>query len=264
MCAERAIQSDEEGSTSQTQLIANPNGLDAGGIDLFQLPSCRRVSRLPSDKDVQTGMVMALSILKPAENSKLLLVSGYESGHVLVHEGTCTESGEWKWRKLLCNQPHTQPVLATDADPRSSYFITSSADATIARFEVPLDRIIQAKPQRTVDTKHAGQQDIKIRDDGKIFATAGWDKRVRVYSAKTMKELAVLKWHQEGCYAVAFAETLERNTSCDHDLGLQQDNSSLTKSTLALLKSERDNKAQKTHWLAAGGKDGKISLWDIY
>jgi len=30
------------------------------------------------------------------------------------------------------------------------------------------------------------------------------------------------------------------------------------------VKEERDRKAKTTHWLAAGSKDGKISLWDIY
>lgn len=264
MCEESAAQNDDGEPTSQTQLIANPNGLDAGGVDLFQLPSCRRVSRLPSDKDVQTGMVMALSILRMTDTSKLLLISGYESGHVLVHEGSHAGTSEWKWRRLLCNQPHTQPVLAIDTDPNSGYFLTSSADALVAKFEIPRDKMLHAKPQKTINTKHAGQQDIKIRDDGKIFGTAGWDNRIRVYSTKTMKELAVLKWHQEGCYAVAFAQVLESSTSHDYTRTLQRSDSSLNKNTLDLLKSERDNKARRTHWLAAGGKDGKISLWDIY
>ena len=35
-------------------------------------------------------------------------------------------------------------------------------------------------------------------------------------------------------------------------------------SALEVIKHQRIIKAQRTHWLAAGGKDGKISLWDIY
>merc|ERR1712000_759487 len=45
-------------------------------------------------------------------------------------------------------------------------------------------------------TKHAGQQGLTVRSDG----------RMRVYSTKTLKELAVLKWHKEGCYSVALAD----------------------------------------------------------
>jgi len=30
------------------------------------------------------------------------------------------------------------------------------------------------------------------------------------------------------------------------------------------IQQQRSQKAQLTHWLAAGSKDGKITLWDIY
>ncbi|KIW36180.1 ASTRA-associated protein 1 [Exophiala oligosperma] len=59
----------------------------------------------------------------------------------------------------------------------------------------------QTDSSSSIKTKHAGQQGLSSRSDGKIFATAGWDARVRVYSTRTMRELAVLQWHQQGCYA---------------------------------------------------------------
>lgn len=118
------------------------------------------------------------------------------------------------------------------------------------------------KPIKICQTKHSGQQGLRIRSDGKIFATAGWDARVRVYSAKTMRELAVLKWHKIGCYATAFAQTDVINSEpeiTDIDGG----DRNLTKRKNSVQQT-RDEKAQTTHWLAAGSKDGKISLWDIY
>ncbi|KAH6698929.1 WD repeat-containing protein, partial [Verticillium dahliae] len=70
-----------------------------------------------------------------------------------------------------------------------------------------------AQPARALPrrghTKHSGQQSLRFRDDGRVFATGGWDAMVRVYSGKTMKEVAVLKWHEVGCYAVAFAGVLK-------------------------------------------------------
>lgn len=30
------------------------------------------------------------------------------------------------------------------------------------------------------------------------------------------------------------------------------------------VQQQRDEKARMTHWLAAGSKDGKVSLWDVY
>ncbi|RTE77107.1 hypothetical protein BHE90_008418 [Fusarium euwallaceae] len=130
-------------------------------------------------------------------------------------------------------------------------------------------------PLKTINTKHSGQQSLSIRSDGKIFATAGWDSKVRVYSAKTMKELAVLKWHQVGCYAVAFADVTISNAAKENEMqepneSESQDQSIVSRRTGSLIgtglsvKDQRIATARKTHWIAAGAKDGKISLWDIY
>ena len=123
-----------------------------------------------------------------------------------------------------------------------------------------------SEPVRTVNTKHAGQQGLVVRDDDKIFATAGWDARLRVYSVKTMQELAVLKWHKEGCHCVTFAATILRTQpSAGAEVSLPA-SQALKPATSALvqIKHNRTNKSQHTHWLAAGGKDGKVTLWDIY
>jgi hypothetical protein len=79
---------------------------------------------------------------------------------------------------------------------------------------------------------------------------------VRVYATKGMKELAVLKWHKEGCYATAFADVLETQNEIDDDGPVTGRELTVTQ--------QRAHKTQSTHWLAAGSKDGKVSLWDIY
>jgi len=81
-----------------------------------------------------------------------------------------------------------------------------------------------------VDIPNNGIADIKIRPDRKIFATAGWDHRLRVFSWKKYNPLAILKFHAEGLSGVDF------------------------------LAHDTDNH----FWLAAGSKDKRISLWDIY
>jgi WD40 repeat protein len=144
-------------------------------------------------------------------------------------------------------------------------------------------------PLKVINTKHHGQQSLRIRSDGRIFATAGWDSKVRVYSVKTMKELAVLKWHQVGCYAVAFSDLTAPSTLSDsgsrptqtqdttppnpsqaserseapHPEIIPKDTRTLVKTTTSV-KDRRIAQAKSAHWLAAGAKDGKVSLWDIY
>ena len=61
---------------------------------------------------------------------------------------------------------------------------------------------------------------MSVRSDGKIFATAEWDLRFRVFSGKRMKELVDhmmgLKLNGVGCYAVAFnADVLDDDDDDD-------------------------------------------------
>ncbi|EAW12974.1 WD40 repeat domain-containing protein [Aspergillus clavatus NRRL 1] len=284
-----------QSSPRSAVLIAVPNALNSGAIDIFHLPSERRVCTIPADTAVQTGMVMAASLFTTSSGD-LYVACAFEDGHVAVfarrgpvkaHDIAQGAASSWKWEKLYACRPHTQPVLSIDVFPRGNYFLSSSADALLVKHPIPpLNRarpLPGNRPEdatlKTVNTKHAGQQGLRIRSDGKVFATAGWDSRIRVYSCKTMRELAVLKWHKEGCYTVAFADVSKvadlndmstdersvgkRESEVDdgHRQLARRDQGSYT---LEAVQHQRSQKVQQTHWLAAGSKDGKISLWDIY
>lgn len=149
--------------------------------------------------------------------------------------------------------------------------MTSAADAIVAKHPLPSSKGVwntELKPIKISHTKHSGQQGLRYRSDGKVFATAGWDAHIRVYSGKTMKELAVLKWHKVGCYATAFAAI--QAAAGDGMPGKDDEKTETTteivaqSSAVSTVQQRRDEKAQTAHWLAAGAKDGKVSLWDIY
>ncbi len=276
---------------------------------------------------------MALSIFHLDDN--LVIVAGYENG--LAIAASLHLSGDWNI--LYHSTPHSQPILSLDVAATKDYFLTSSADAIIAKHPIPraeassnsakvkpsiqkgdaqtasaattvsneqgekpaaekgkgvsplsaalanksttaapveLTRgktATQSEPVKTVNTKHSGQQSLRIRSDGRVFATAGWDARVRVYSAKTLKEAAVLKWHQAGCFAVAFSQ-MEEGTGdqTGNDAGPGKEEPGQTGMEASLVprlvelsvKDRRIRQAQTAHWLAAGSKDGKVSLWDVF
>ena len=275
-------------------LVAVPNAIDSGGIDFFQLPGGKRVSTIPAEKKIKTGMVMALALFYQTADRRVCAAAGYESGHTCLYkqEASSDESGgSWLWKKMLDAQPHTQPLLSLDVAPTCDVYYTSSADALLARISFPDDGSVGEGVHKTIqklNTKHAGQQGLSVRNDGKIFATAGWDGRIRVNSAAELEELAVLKWHKDGCYATAFAEVdsvlTEHTSASSPESGEEtisrdgtEDNIKLSPevgaktilqngggTALDAIKRRRDRKARTTHWLAGGGKDGKISLWDIY
>jgi ASTRA-associated protein 1 len=204
-------------------------------------------------------MVMAVSIFYHPQTTLLTVIAGYESGHTSVSQLSSSST----WHTLYTSQSHTQPVLSFDISPSKEFYITSSADAIIAKHPIPFSSenvigVVENKPLKTVQTKHSGQQGLKMRNDGKIFATAGWDSKVRVYATKSMKELAVLKWHKEGCYAVAFADVDDATEGGDKGSELVEKMGTMS------VKEERLWKAKTGHWIAVGSKDGKVSLWDIY
>ncbi|KAL8983087.1 MAG: hypothetical protein Q9205_002576 [Flavoplaca limonia] len=251
-------------------LIAVPNTMDSGGIDIYQLPSETRAAVIHAERDITTGMVMALGI--HTESTKLQVIAGYESGHTMVF--VQSDPGA-QFQRLYCAQSHTQPILSMAILPGHDCYLTSSADAIIAKHPLPAAPGIwktELKPFKVIQTKHSGQQGLQVRSDGRIFATAGWDARLRVYSAKTMKELAVLKWHKVGCYTTAFAEIgncfltkVEDGGPVKQEAIEDPDEKTAVRiSALTTVQQRREAKAQSTHWLAAGSKDGKISLWDIY
>jgi len=266
MCHAPTPPTDSTSSPSPQQNQAEPSiliavpGVQDGLINITALPSATRFATIPPPKDTSTGMLMAVGLYQPNDAASPLVAAGYESGHVALWHRTPTtnpNAPDDKWETLYLDKPHSQPVLSLDMAPSLGYFFSSSADAIVARN--PLDGRSEAK---TVQTKHAGQQSLVVRADGKIFATAGWDGRVRVYAAKGMKELAVLKWHKEGCYAAAFAGVLDGGAT---DAGQLEDSTGVTSKGKALTVSQqRVARSKATHWLAAGSKDGRVSLWDIY
>src|SRR3569833_1675773 len=124
------------------------------------------------------------------------------------------------------------------------------------------------EPLKVINTKQAGQQSLRWRSDGKIFATAGWDARVRVISAKTMIEVAVLKWHQVGCYAAAFSlirdPGQEMQSASRSEPVPESQGEVVPRLVDGTVKERRIKNVESAHWLAAGSKDGKVSLWDVF
>ncbi|EFQ30667.1 WD domain-containing protein [Colletotrichum graminicola] len=257
-----------EGASETTNLLlAVPNTLASESVDVYELPSKKRLHTVKTTE--KNGMVMALALLyvdgvsstAPSANSQLTLVAGYENGLATVRQfagGT--------WNTIYLSQVHNQPILSLAVVADQGYFLTSGADAVVAKHPIPgpnpaVDGNLVQQPLKILNTKHSGQQGLRIRDDGRIFATAGWDSTIRVYSAKTLKEVATLKWHQVGCYAVALAN-VKAAPRAHETRGASRDLISHTGQIS--VKDRRIQQAQSAHWLAAGSKDGKISLWDIF
>lgn len=88
------------------------------------------------------------------------------------------------------------------------------------------------KKKADLPIKNPGINCVKIRKDLKVFVSGGIDGRIRVFSWKSLRPLAVLSEHKGNLMDIAFSDGVV----------------SFWKSNI----------------MAAGGIDGKITLWDIY
>ncbi|KAH7163522.1 WD40-repeat-containing domain protein [Dactylonectria estremocensis] len=307
-------------------LIAVPNTLASEAIDIYSLPTQTRIHTIRPGEKNGMAMCLSLFHLEDAVTLIAAFENGYASVHRLNPDGEwittyrsqahsqpvlsldvdpkrgffLTSSADSlivkhpipTSRQETIPVPDTKPrvVEITEEEPSPPQSLLSAAlKQSLSQSGQASPRVLKEweDPLKVVNTKHSGQQSLKVRSDGRIFATAGWDSRVRVYSAKTMKELAVLKWHQVGCYAVAFSDLTASSAISEPISSSIQDASrsetipqstasgapetalasrsagTLVKSTTSV-KDRRIAQAKTTHWVAAGAKDGKVSLWDIY
>jgi len=297
-------------STLETSLLAAAAGSPDTTVDLHHLPSSQSVSKIlaPTSKQGRIGMVMSVHLIShpdvsvPCEGRTLgaidlRLAVGYENGQVAVFETQATIEGSIgttqpfsvaAWQVVYSCAPHMQPVLSVAISTSVSAVYSSGADAVVAKSIVPAVTTAPSagtKPRDEVTTVqktgHSGQQSLRERGDGRILATAGWDGRVRVYSAKTLRELAVCGGPRSSssaakhaivpapaggaaeklstaCHAIAFADLSTSGEVVDHGNG----------GTVARAADDRQRarvqSVMQTHWLASAGVDGRIALWNVY
>ncbi|KAF9739694.1 hypothetical protein PMIN06_004001 [Paraphaeosphaeria minitans] len=163
-------------------------------------------------------------------------------------------------------KPVTKPV--TRPSGLSTLLASTPPQQNLAAIPRPPPPVTIQPAHKIASTKHAGQQSLRVRSDGRLLVTGGWDSRVRVYSTKTLKEVAVLKWHKEGVYAVDFGVVLGQadvGKSAEEQKALDEGAEVARRATgLAKLQRQREEAVQMKHWVAAGAKDGRVSLWEVF
>ncbi|XP_067262534.1 guanine nucleotide-binding protein subunit beta-like protein 1 isoform X3 [Chanodichthys erythropterus] len=154
-------------------------------------------------------------------NSGPVLCAGYEDGSLVLWDVSHR-------RPFSCLKAHPEPVMCLDIDVCRQKGISGSSEKILQSWTFDEQQNLQMRD--CVQMTNPGVSQLRIRADGKILATAGWDNNIRVFGLKNLKPLAVLQHHTDMVNSVAFS----------------------------------DHQDPPQRLLAAGSKDQRISVWSIY
>ncbi|KAF1798817.1 WD40-repeat-containing domain protein [Mucor lusitanicus] len=201
----------------ESALLCFPSRDDIAMFDIYDLTYQCYVLQNIGQTDSGThrlGSCMAVELFRTSDG--LFVLAAYESGSTALWEIKDSKS------TLIWQQKeHQEPVLDLSIDPFRTFAISSSADNQICKYSLATGDVINK-----ITIKKSGAVALRIRPDNKIFALGGYDGRIRLFSVKSMKPLAVLSYHKDTVYSVDF--------------------------------SQSDN------WMVCASQDHRISLWSIF
>lgn len=179
-------------------------------IDLYDIKTLQKMGTLCNSKS-EFGMTMSI---KSISNTSKFLV-GYEDGSIALWDS--------KQSQMFCKAKlFEECVMCLDYSFEVNLGISGSPSNLLSTWHKTEDKIQKGT---TLEVTNPGFNDMKIRGDNKIIASAGWDHKVRIFGLKRLRPLAVLSYHKDSVQSLAFS----------HD-----------------------------NMLACGSKDHHISLWKLY
>ncbi|XP_064617754.1 guanine nucleotide-binding protein subunit beta-like protein 1 isoform X2 [Liolophura sinensis] len=204
-------------STSSTsQLVAIPSSGDQSQVDIIDIQNNVPVMKLkPASASTKQGMCMAIKRVSHETDVSQMLV-GYESGNVLLWDLRAQKT-------LDTFKAHEESLMCLDCCASKKLGISGSTDTVLSTWKISSDDKIQYN--KAIEITNPGVSCVLVRNDAKLFATGGWDSRVRIFGVKKLNLLAVLTSHTDSVQCLTFSQN---------------------------------------NMLACGSKDKRISLWDIY
>lgn len=174
-----------------------------------------------NNNNTNLGNIFCLKAIQFSE--QLYLLAAYESGDFFTWDLRCG--------KVISSVKLDECPMALDYDTLTNRGIYGGPSDRLGVF-VYDRKTMELRKQGVIGLKNAGINCVCIRKDQKVFSTGGWDGRIRIYSWKSLRPLAVLTDHKAAVMEVTYSN----------------DKVPLWKAPI----------------MAACGLDGQISLWDLY
>uniref|UniRef100_A0A6P7F9J6 Guanine nucleotide-binding protein subunit beta-like protein 1 isoform X1 n=2 Tax=Diabrotica virgifera virgifera TaxID=50390 RepID=A0A6P7F9J6_DIAVI len=188
-------------------------------VDVLQVTDLTKIKQLNPGRE-NLGQVMALQ--KVTIGNSCCVMAAYETGDVVLWDlNTFQPCGHIKLQEHL---------TSLTFDPYTKRAVCGAASNMLQVFTI--DSSYQMALKAEVSITNEGCNIVKLRPDGKVLVSGGWDGRLRVFSWRTLRILAVLAEH--------------KNTIMD------------------IQYSPHPVNYWKSNIMAACGGDGVISLWNLY
>lgn len=136
-------------------------------------------------------------------NGNMFCSAGFEDGSFNIYD---LKSSKPIFEKQVFKDPilcikNTQDNIILG--PTGNFIVILQNDKIIAKHEL----------------KESGINDISIRDN-RLFCTAGWDSKIRVFDLKKNVPLVILKYHSSGVNSVDYNENKLISGSKDHRIAI--------------------------------------------
>ncbi|CAM9344334.1 unnamed protein product [Discosporangium mesarthrocarpum] len=166
-------------------------------------------------------MVMCARLLgASASCTSPFALCGHDSGSLCCYDLRINNG-----QALLTMNLHKEPVLCVDMDSSCKHGVSGSADSAMHMFKLNLKEA-SCQVRHTFHSESPGTSCVEIRPDEKLLTAGGWDRRLRIFSWRDPRPLAILRCHEESVYCVDYSP----------QVGV----------------------------FAAGSKDNRISIWNVY
>jgi WD40 repeat protein len=234
----------QSGTTAASPRLIISSYSDNGSIGAWLVGVSGVVPLCIKEHNNVHGMCMCLSVrlltAVDEEFTRFLVSAGYENGSVLLFilqvpspmldvDMSRPEASNVTFETVASVKAFPEPVFTAVLNPSATRLIAGSAVEDIKVYDVssllssPAVRLIHSTP-----LQKPGVNDVAWREDGKLYCTAGFDHRIRVFHGSTNAPLAILKGHTNAVAAVKWV------------------------------------RAGNKFVLASGSRDGRIGLWSVY
>ncbi|XP_075246370.1 guanine nucleotide-binding protein subunit beta-like protein 1 [Convolutriloba macropyga] len=148
------------------------------------------------------GLPMAVIIM--SNTSKTRLLAAFEIGCIVLYSVETQEALAECNFQMDRNTAYTLTCIAANHD--CTKVAVGSVERKISTVDITsADSVTKMEFSKTVEVTNPGLSCLQFRpDDGLLLVSAGWDSRIRYFSAKGLKQLAVLTYHTSTIVALKF------------------------------------------------------------